>query len=58
MYVCVGERERDTRCMTQRIRKLMYIDKGERLNYFTRWEEGDDTYIALRERQISLEIEI
>ena len=26
--------------MTQRIRKLMYIDKGERLDYFTRWEEG------------------
>ena len=22
------------------IRKLMYIDKGERLNLITRWEEG------------------
>ena len=40
MYVCERERDRDTRCMTQRIRKLMYIDKGERLNYFTRREEG------------------
>ena len=40
MYVCERERDRDTRCMTQRIRKPMYIDKGERLNYFTRWEEG------------------
>ena len=42
MYVRerVRERDRDTRCMTQRIRKLMYIDKGERLNLFTRWEEG------------------
>ena len=40
VYVCERERDRDTRCMAQRIRKLMYIDKGERLNLFTRWEEG------------------
>ena len=42
--VCMYLREREThthtRCMTQRIRKLMYLDKGERLNYLTRWEEG------------------
>ena len=40
MYVSERERDRDTRCMTQRIRKLMYIDKGEDSTYFTRWEEG------------------
>ena len=38
--VCERERDRDTRCMTQRIHKLMYIDKGEIPNCFTRWEKG------------------
>ena len=39
MVWTVCEREREREC-TQRIRKLMYMNKGERLDCYTRWEEG------------------
>ena len=40
MYVCERERDTDTRCMTQRIRKVNVYSQRRRLNFFTRWEEG------------------
>ena len=43
MYVCVCEREResrDTRSVDTENTQANVFDKGERLNYFTRWEEG------------------
>ena len=41
MCVCVREREsRDTRSVDTENTQANVFDKGERLNYFTRWEEG------------------
>ena len=44
MYVCVCERERervrDTRCMTQRIRKYNVYYQKRKTQLLTRWEEG------------------
>ena len=39
MYVRKRERERH-KVYDREYASLMYFDKGERLNYFTRWEEG------------------
>ena len=39
--VCVREREsRDTRSVDTENTQANVFDKGERLNYYTRWEEG------------------